>query len=73
MLLYDLPYRPRPEIPDSVSAPDMTIPSDSIESKPFISHQLEKQDTTQLPADTTTTIPIIEQTTLLFRSNSQFL
>ena len=61
MLLYDLPYHPRPEIPDSVSAPDMTIPSDSIEAKPFISHQLEKQDTTQLPADTTTTIPIIEQ------------
>ena len=67
MLLYDLPYRPRPEIPDSVSAPDMTIPSDSIESKPFISHQLEKQDTTQLPADTTTTIPIIEQSDTTIR------
>ena len=67
MLLYDLPYRPRPEIPDSVSAPDMTIPSDSIESKPFISHQLEKQDTTQLPADTTTTIPIIDQSDTTIR------
>lgn len=67
MLLYDLPYRPRPEIPDSVSAPDMTIPSDSIEAKPFISHQLEKQDTTQLPADTTTTIPIIDQSDTTIR------
>ena len=67
MLLYDLPYHPRPEIPDSVSAPDMTIPSDSIEAKPFISHQLEKQDTTQLPADTTTTIPIIEQSDTTIR------
>lgn len=67
MLLYDLPYHPRPEIPDSVSAPDMTIPSDSIEAKPFISHQLEKQDTTQLPADTTTTIPIIDQSDTTIR------
>ena len=67
MLLYDLPYRPRPEIPDSVSAPDMTIPSDSIEAKPLISHQLEKQDTTQLPADTTTTIPIIDQSDTTIR------
>ena len=67
MLLYDLPYRPRPEIPDSVSAPDMTIPSDSIEAKPFISHQLEKQDTTQLPADTPTTIPINDQSDTTIR------
>ena len=61
MPLYDLPYRPRPEIPDSISSPDMTISPDSIKAKPSIAHQPEKQDTVQFSADSPTTASAIEQ------------
>ena len=61
MLLYDLPYRPRPEIPDSVSYPDMTTSPDSIKAKPSIAHQPEKQDTVQFSADSPATASAIEQ------------